>query len=60
MGNKLKPIFIEIEEKKILIGTIEINEEHNDPVYHPLKITDISIKKINLNRQEGDRFALSA
>ncbi len=58
MINTLKPMFIKVDDKKILIGTVEIIEEHNDPVYHPLKITDISIEKVNINRKVGDRFTL--
>lgn len=43
-----------VDGKKIIFGTAEINEIYGDPVYHPMKITEVDIHKVNITRGEGD------
>ena len=50
---KQKPIFTIVDGKKILLGTVEIDEIHGDPVFHPFKITEVDIHKINITRELG-------
>lgn len=59
MKSKSKPISIEVNGKKILLGTAEIIEQHGNPVYNPDEITGIRIKKINISRAEMDEVDLT-
>ena len=58
VGTISKPIYIEVAGKRILLGTAEIIEQHDDPVCHPMTITGVRIMKINMNRRYLDEVSL--
>ena len=47
------PIYAVVDGKKILFGTVDIQEIHGDAVYHPMIITSVNILNINLTRELG-------
>jgi len=54
---KIKPIFFEVDGKKVLVGEVEIFEFFNVP-YNMVKPIEVVIENIKINRKEGDYIKL--